>query len=106
MPPEERIASFDQDGALWVEHPIYSQLVYCLDRVPALVKAKPELAKVEPFKTVLTGDFEKIGELPLHAFEKIAVATLTDMDAETFAPKSRHGSPKPGIIAGSGPSPN
>ena len=62
MPPEERIATFDQDGTLWVEHPIYTQLVYCLDRVPAVVKAKPDLAKVEPFKTVLTGDLEKIGE--------------------------------------------
>ena len=60
MPPEERIATFDQDGTLWVEHPIYTQVIYCLDRVPAVVKAKPELAEVEPFKTVLTGDFEKI----------------------------------------------
>ena len=36
VPPEERIATFDQDGTLWVEHPIYSQVVYCLDRVPAV----------------------------------------------------------------------
>ena len=56
VPPEERIATFDQDGTLWVSHPMYSQVVYCLDRVPAVVKAKPELAKVEPFKTVLSGD--------------------------------------------------
>src|SRR5215467_379070 len=35
VPPEDRIATFDQDGTLWVEHPIYSQVVYCLDRVPA-----------------------------------------------------------------------
>jgi hypothetical protein len=33
VPPEERIATFDQDGTLWAEHPIYSQVVYCLDRV-------------------------------------------------------------------------
>src|SRR5262245_38755688 len=43
VPAEERIATFDQDGTLWVEHPIYTQVVYCLDRVPAVVKAKPEL---------------------------------------------------------------
>ena len=49
VPVAERIATFDQDGTLWVEHPIYTQLVYCFDRVPALVKVKPELAKVEPF---------------------------------------------------------
>ncbi|WP_296707342.1 HAD family hydrolase [Rhodoblastus sp.] len=84
VPPEERIATFDQDGTLWVEQPMYSQLAFCLDRVPAVVKAKPELAQVEPFKTVLTGDFEKIGKLSLHDFEKIAVATLTGMDVEAF----------------------
>jgi phosphoserine phosphatase len=84
VPPEERIATFDQDGTLWVEQPIYTQLVYCLDRVPAVVKARPELAHVEPFKTVLTGDFEKIGKLTLPDFEKIAVATLSGMDVEQF----------------------
>ena len=63
VPPEERIATFDQDGTLWVEHPMYSQVVYCLDRVPALVKAKPELANVEPFKTVLSGDREAMAKL-------------------------------------------
>jgi hypothetical protein len=84
VPPEERIATFDQDGTLWVEQPVYTQLVYCLDRVPAVVSEKPELAKVEPFRTVLSGDFEKIGKLSLPDFEKIAVATLTGMDVETF----------------------
>src|SRR5262245_23280282 len=54
--PEERIAAFDQDGTLWVEHPMYSQVVYALDRVPAVVAAKPELKNVEPFKTVLSGN--------------------------------------------------
>src|SRR5262245_34747349 len=52
VPPEARIATFDQDGTLWVSHPMYTQVVYCLERVPAVVKAKPQLAKVEPFKTV------------------------------------------------------
>src|SRR5213592_5111097 len=49
VPPEERVATFDQDGTLWVEHPMYTQVMYCLERVPALVKARPELAKVAPF---------------------------------------------------------
>lgn len=39
--PEERIATFDQDGTLWVEHPMYTQVVYCLERVPAVVEQKP-----------------------------------------------------------------
>jgi phosphoglycolate phosphatase-like HAD superfamily hydrolase len=84
VPMPERIATFDQDGTLWVEHPIYSQFVYCLDRVPALVKAKPELAKVEPFKTVLTGNREAIAKLPLSELEKILAATLTGMSVDEF----------------------
>src|SRR5262249_60766127 len=42
VPVAERIATFDQDGTLWVEHQIYTQLVCCLDRRPAVVNAKPE----------------------------------------------------------------
>ena len=55
VPPEERISTFDQDGTLWVEHPVYGQIMYCLDRVPALAAQKPALKNVEPFKTVLSG---------------------------------------------------
>jgi phosphoglycolate phosphatase-like HAD superfamily hydrolase len=84
VPLAERIATFDQDGTLWVEHPIYTQLVYCFDRVPALVKAKPELAKAEPFRTVLTGDREAIARLGLEQLIKVVAATLTGMDVDTF----------------------
>jgi hypothetical protein len=84
VPPQERIATFDQDGTLWVSHPIYTQLVYCLDRVPDLVKARPELAKVEPFKTVMSGDWQKIARLSTPDLLKIAAATLSGMNVETF----------------------
>jgi len=87
--PEARIVTFDQDGTLWVEHPIYSQVMYCLDRVPALVKAKPELANVEPFKTVLSGDREAIAKLSMHDLEKILFATLTGMTVDTFAAEAK-----------------
>jgi phosphoglycolate phosphatase-like HAD superfamily hydrolase len=84
VPPEARIATFDQDGTLWVEHPMYSQVVYCLDRVPALVAEKPELKEVEPFKTVMTGDREAIAKLPMADLEKILAATLSGMTVEQF----------------------
>ena len=84
VPPAERIATFDQDGTLWVEHPMYSQVVYCLDRVPAVVKAKPELAKVEPFKTVLSGNREAIAKLSMDDLFKILAATLTGMSIDEF----------------------
>src|SRR5437773_8221267 len=86
--PEERIATFDQDGTLWVEHPMYSQVMYCLERVPALVKAKPELAKVAPFSTVLEvlhGDRAAMEKLTMDDLMKILAATLTGMSVDEFS---------------------
>jgi phosphoglycolate phosphatase-like HAD superfamily hydrolase len=82
--PEARIATFDQDGTLWVEHPMYTQVVYCLERVPAVVKANPSRKDVEPFKTVLSGNREAIARLPIRDLEKILAATLTGMTVEQF----------------------
>ena len=63
--PEARIAVFDQDGTTWVEHPMYTQVVYCLERVPAVVTAKPDLKNVEPFKTVLSGNREAMAKFTM-----------------------------------------
>ena len=60
--PEDRIATFDQDGTLWVEHPMYTQVMYCLERVPSLVERKPELKNIEPFKSVLSGNREALAK--------------------------------------------
>jgi len=84
VPLEERIATFDKDGTLWVEHPVYTQLLYCFSRVPVVVKARPELAGVEPFKTVLSDDREAIARIPTSGLLKIVEATLTGMDVEHF----------------------
>src|SRR5215470_8457353 len=85
VPPEQRIATFDQDGTLWVEHPIYSQVVYCLDQVPTLVEAKPALASAEPFKTVLSGNRAAIAKFSMKDLETILAATLTGMHVEQFS---------------------
>ena len=84
VPPAERIATFDQDGTLWVEHPMYTQVVYCLQRVPAVVAAKPELKNVEPFKTVLSGNRAAIAKISLDDLKAILAATLTGMSVEQF----------------------
>jgi hypothetical protein len=60
VPPEQRIATFDQDGTLWVEHPMYTQVVYCLERVPAVMAKKAKLKNVEPFKTVLAANWKRL----------------------------------------------
>jgi phosphoglycolate phosphatase-like HAD superfamily hydrolase len=84
VPQEARIATFDQDGTLWVEHPMYTQVIYCLERVPVLVKQKPQLRDRQPFKTILSGDREAIAKLSLHELEEVLFATLTGMTVDQF----------------------
>jgi phosphoglycolate phosphatase-like HAD superfamily hydrolase len=82
--PEDRIAVFDQDGTLWVEQLMYTQVVYCLERVPAVAAKRPELRNAEPFKTVLSGNREAIARLPMRDLYKILAATLSGMSVEEF----------------------
>ncbi len=92
VPPAERIATFDQDGTLWVEHPMYTQVMYVLERVPAVVKAKPELAKVAPFSTVLEvlkGDRAAIAKLTEKDLIELLAATSTGMSVETFQAEAK-----------------
>jgi phosphoglycolate phosphatase-like HAD superfamily hydrolase len=85
VPPEARIATFDLDGTLWVEHPMYTQVMYCLEQVPAMAEKKPELKNEEPFKTVLAGDWETILKLSYTDLDKIGKAALSGMTVEQFA---------------------
>ena len=89
VPPAERIAEFDQDGTLWVEHPIYTQIVYCLDRVGPLVQEKPEFKDREPFKTVLSGNREAIAHLSMRDIFEIVLATQSGMTVEGFRNDAR-----------------
>jgi hypothetical protein len=59
-------------------------VVYCFERVPAVVAQKPELKEREPFKTVLSGNREEMAKLSLHDLEEILFATLTGMPVEVF----------------------
>jgi phosphoglycolate phosphatase-like HAD superfamily hydrolase len=84
VPPEQRIATFDMDGTLWVEHPMYTQVIYCLDRVKAVVKHRPHLKDLAPFKTVLSGNPEAIAKLAMKDVEEIMEAALSGMSVEQF----------------------
>src|SRR5277367_4812265 len=84
VPPAERIAEFDQDGTIWVEHPVYTQFVYCLEHVGPLVKEKSELKDREPFKTILSGDREAIAKLSMRDLFEILLATQSGMNVEEF----------------------
>jgi phosphoglycolate phosphatase-like HAD superfamily hydrolase len=89
VPPEARITAFDQDGTLWVEHPMYTQVMYCLERVPALVKEKPELNNKEPFKTVLSDNREAIAKLSTDQLVEILGATLSGMSVDEFKAEAK-----------------
>ncbi len=82
MPISERIATFDQEGTLWVEHLVHAKLACSLGRVSALVKADPTPATVEFFMSVLPGDRAAIAALPMDAPLKIVSATLTGMTVD------------------------
>ncbi|NMN74037.1 phosphoserine phosphatase [Rhizobium sp. 57MFTsu3.2] len=85
VPEPERIAVFDNDGTLWVEHPMYTQLAFALDRVKTLSPQHPEWQNVQPFKAVLDGDMETLaasGEKGLLELIMVTHAGMTTSDFE------------------------
>jgi phosphoglycolate phosphatase-like HAD superfamily hydrolase len=84
VPPEDRIATFDQDGTLWVEHPIYAQAAFALDRVKAMAGAHPEWKEKEPFKAVLSGDRRAMAGFSEGDWVEIVAATHAGMSTEAF----------------------
>ena len=84
VPPAERIAVFDSDGTLWTEQPMYTQLVFALDRVKALSPLHPEWKTQMPFSAVLKGDikaFEASGE---DGLAQVVLVTHTGMTPDEF----------------------
>jgi hypothetical protein len=84
VPPAERIATFDNDGTLWVEHPMYVQLAFALDRVKALAPLHPEWKDKQPFKAVLEGDMKTLGASGEHGMAELVMATHAGMTPEEF----------------------
>ena len=84
VPPEQRFATFDQDGTTWVEQPMYTQLIFALDRVATLAPSHPEWKTTQPFATVLSGDKAAMAKLTMKDLETIMVATHTGMTEDQF----------------------
>jgi hypothetical protein len=84
VPPAERIATFDNDGTLWAEQPMYFQLFFALDRVKSLAPQHPEWKTTEPFASLLKGDVEKALAGGEHAILEIVMATHAGMTTEQF----------------------
>jgi phosphoglycolate phosphatase-like HAD superfamily hydrolase len=82
--PQDRIATFDQDGTLWVEHPLYTQAMFAFARVHELASQHPEWKQQEPFKAVLTNDRAAMGKFSESDWEVILAATHAGMTTEAF----------------------
>jgi phosphoglycolate phosphatase-like HAD superfamily hydrolase len=82
--PEDRIATFDQDGTLWVEHPLYTQAMFALDRVHALAPQHPEWQSREPFKAVLSNDQSALGRFSEGDWAEIVLLTHSGMSQAAF----------------------
>ena len=82
--PADRIATFDNDGNLWGEQPIYVQLAFALDRVKAMASERPEWRETEPFKSVIAGDMEGVIASGKKGLAQILAATHTGMTNEEF----------------------
>lgn len=83
--PSERIATFDNDGTLWIEYPIYTQLVFAMDRVKELAPQNPEWKTTQPFKAVLEGDMKTLGASGMEGLMAIVMASHAGMTADEFS---------------------
>jgi phosphoglycolate phosphatase-like HAD superfamily hydrolase len=84
VPPDKRIAVFDNDGTLWCEQPIYTQVQFAFARVKALESRHPEWKAEEPFRSIVSGDREAMVKFTVQDFERVIAATHAGMTQEEF----------------------
>jgi len=84
VPPDQRIATFDNDGTLWTEQPFYVQGLFVFDRLRALAPQHPEWKDTQPFKAALEGDMKTLAGAGMPALEKLVMATHAGITTEEF----------------------
>jgi phosphoserine phosphatase len=82
--PADRVATFDQDGTLWTEHPLYAQAMFALERVGKMAPQHPEWKQKDPFKSVLAGDRAAMARFTESDWMQIIAATHAGMSTEAF----------------------
>lgn len=85
VPEPERVATFDNDGTLWAEQPMYFQSLFALDRVKALASSHPEGKDREPFASLLKGEVKTALAGGEPAIAAIVMATHSGMTNDEFA---------------------
>lgn len=84
VPPAERIATFDNDGTLWTEHPMYTQLAFALDRIRELASQHPQWKTQQPFKAVLDNDLEALAAGGEKGLLELVMASHAGMSTAEF----------------------
>jgi len=84
VPPAERIATFDNDGTLWVEQPRYTQLTFALDRVKAVAPLHTEWKDTQPFKAVLENDLGTLAKIGDQGLAELVLASHAGMTTDEF----------------------
>ena len=84
VPVPERIATFDNDGTLWTEQPMYFQIIFAMDRVKAMVARHPEWRTTEPFRSVLADDRAQLAALGEKGMLEIVAATHAGLTTAEF----------------------
>jgi phosphoglycolate phosphatase-like HAD superfamily hydrolase len=82
--PKDRIATFDQDGTLWTEHPLYTQTMFALHRLAEMAPNHPDWKTTDPFKSVLSGDREAMSKFSEKDWMEIVAVTHAGMGTEEF----------------------
>jgi phosphoglycolate phosphatase-like HAD superfamily hydrolase len=84
VPAAERIATFDNDGTLWCEQPVYFQFLFVLDRVKILAPQHPEWKTNEPYASALKGDLKAVMSSGVKGLIELTAATHAGMSTEEF----------------------
>ncbi len=84
VPASSRVATFDNDGTLWVEQPMYVQMAFALDRVREMSPLNPDWRARQPFKAVLDGDMKALAETGDRGLVELVMATHAGMTANEF----------------------
>ncbi len=85
VPPDQRVAVFDNDGTLWIEQPMYVQFAFILDRVKALAPQNPAWKTKQPFKAVLDGDMKALAASGEKGLVELMAVTHAGMTVDEFA---------------------
>jgi phosphoglycolate phosphatase-like HAD superfamily hydrolase len=90
VPVEERVATFDNDGTLWSEQPLYFQGFFAIDQIRNMAPDHPDWNTTEPFKSVLAGDVKGLLATGKEGIMKFLITAHSGMTADEFAESVAH----------------